>query len=120
MRESSGFLLDAAGAGCSAGAPVRRGEPMDEPQRPKPVHIPPLGLEGLLGVPDDAKGLVVFAHGGLQWDSRGDSRWTGAIPGSFLYDEEGRLRDFWEGAMNYEGFEQRVLPVLSPSRRGGS
>jgi thiol-disulfide isomerase/thioredoxin len=49
-----------------------------------------------------------------------DSRWTGAIPGSFLYDEDGKLRDFWEGAMNYEGFEQRVLPVLSPSRRGGS
>lgn len=49
-----------------------------------------------------------------------EPRWTGAIPGSFLYDQDGRLRDFWEGAMSYEGFEQRVLPVLSPSRRGGS
>src|SRR5882672_7446018 len=28
-----------------------------------PVSIAPLGLEGLLGVPDNAKGLVVFAHG---------------------------------------------------------
>jgi thiol-disulfide isomerase/thioredoxin len=49
-----------------------------------------------------------------------EPRWTGAIPGSFLYDQDGKLRDFWEGAMSYEGFEQRVLPVLSPSRRGGS
>jgi putative phosphoribosyl transferase len=37
---------------------------MDEPQsEPRPVRIPPLGLEGLLGVPDGAKGLVIFAHG---------------------------------------------------------
>src|SRR5262245_16831066 len=28
-----------------------------------PVSITPLGLKGLLGVPDDAKGLVIFAHG---------------------------------------------------------
>ena len=49
-----------------------------------------------------------------------EPRWTGAIPGSFLYDEQGQLKDFWEGAMNYEGFEQRVLPVLSRAQRGGS
>jgi len=37
---------------------------MDEPQsEPKPVRIPPLGLDALLGVPDGAKGLVIFAHG---------------------------------------------------------
>ena len=37
---------------------------MDEPQsKPKSVRIPPLGLEGLLGVPHDAMGLVIFAHG---------------------------------------------------------
>ncbi len=37
---------------------------MDEPQsKPNPVRIPPLGLEGLLGVPHGAKGLVIFAHG---------------------------------------------------------
>jgi len=49
-----------------------------------------------------------------------DPRWTGGIPGSFLYDREGRLRDFWEGAMNYEGFEQRVLPVISSRPAAGS
>jgi thiol-disulfide isomerase/thioredoxin len=49
-----------------------------------------------------------------------EPRWTGAIPGSFLYDENGHLKDFWEGAMNYEGFEQRVLPVLSRSQKGGT
>jgi putative phosphoribosyl transferase len=37
---------------------------MDEPQsKPKSVRIPPLGLEGLLGVPHGAVGLVIFAHG---------------------------------------------------------
>jgi putative phosphoribosyl transferase len=30
---------------------------------PQAVRIAPLGLEGLLGVPDEARGLVVFAHG---------------------------------------------------------
>src|ERR1700688_727635 len=40
------------------------GEPMDEPKsKPKSVRIPPLGLEGLLGVPHGAVGLVIFAHG---------------------------------------------------------
>jgi dienelactone hydrolase len=29
----------------------------------RPVVIAPQGLEGLLGVPPDAKGLVIFAHG---------------------------------------------------------
>jgi putative phosphoribosyl transferase len=37
---------------------------MDVPHsKPKPVEIPPLGLEALLGVPDGARGLVIFAHG---------------------------------------------------------
>ncbi|NBC34569.1 MAG: alpha/beta hydrolase [Alphaproteobacteria bacterium] len=30
---------------------------------PKPVTIPPVGLEGLLAVPKDARGVIVFAHG---------------------------------------------------------
>jgi len=30
---------------------------------PIAVKIPPLGLDGLLGMPDQAKGLVLFAHG---------------------------------------------------------
>jgi putative phosphoribosyl transferase len=37
---------------------------MDEPKsKAKPVRIPPLGLEGLLGVRHGAAGLVIFAHG---------------------------------------------------------
>lgn len=59
-----------------------------------------------------------YKHGGdTDFMNALEPRWTGAIPGSFLYDEHGQLKDFWEGAMNYEGFEQRVLPVLSPSQR---
>ena len=27
------------------------------------VTVPPVGLEGLLGIPKDAKGIVIFAHG---------------------------------------------------------
>src|SRR5712691_9779820 len=64
IRAAQNSVIGAAGVGCSAGAPVRRGEPMDEPQsEPNPVRIPPLGLEGLLGVPHGAVGLVIFAHG---------------------------------------------------------
>jgi putative phosphoribosyl transferase len=29
----------------------------------KPVRIEPKGLEGLIGIPDDARGIVIFAHG---------------------------------------------------------
>jgi putative phosphoribosyl transferase len=31
--------------------------------RLRTITIPPVGLEGLLGVPQDAKGIVLFAHG---------------------------------------------------------
>ena len=27
------------------------------------ITIPPVGLEGLLGIPKDAEGIVLFAHG---------------------------------------------------------
>jgi putative phosphoribosyl transferase len=33
------------------------------PDRIRTITIPPIGLEGLLGLPLDAKGLVLFAHG---------------------------------------------------------
>jgi len=37
---------------------------MDDAQsEPKSVRVAPLGLEGLLGVPHGAQGLVIFAHG---------------------------------------------------------
>jgi len=62
-----------------------------------------------------------YKHGGdTEFMNALEPRWTGAIPGSFLYDAHGQLKDFWEGAQSYEGFEQRVLPVLSPSQRARS
>jgi putative phosphoribosyl transferase len=30
---------------------------------PVPVTVQPMGLKGLLGVPEDARGIVIFAHG---------------------------------------------------------
>ena len=38
-------------------------EPDDTFEGTVPVRVGPLGLAGLLGVPENAKGLVVFAHG---------------------------------------------------------
>jgi len=39
-------------------------EPHDQPHRsPREVTIPPLGLPGLLRLPEDAIGIVAFAHG---------------------------------------------------------
>jgi thiol-disulfide isomerase/thioredoxin len=37
---------------------------------------------------------------------------TGAIPATLIYDREGKLRDFWEGATSYAEFEQKVKTVL--------
>jgi thiol-disulfide isomerase/thioredoxin len=42
-----------------------------------------------------------------------DQRWSGALPGTFVYDAQGHLRDYWEGKASYAKFEQRVRPVLS-------
>ena len=42
-----------------------------------------------------------------------DPRWSGALPGSFVYDAQGKLRDFWEGKATYAQIEKRVRPVLS-------
>jgi putative phosphoribosyl transferase len=33
------------------------------PVRMRPIKIPPVGLEGLLGLPTAARGIVLFAHG---------------------------------------------------------
>src|SRR5271166_4095110 len=33
------------------------------PDRIRTITIPPIGLEGLLGLPLDAEGIVLFAHG---------------------------------------------------------
>jgi thiol-disulfide isomerase/thioredoxin len=42
-----------------------------------------------------------------------DDRWTGALPGTFVYDAQGKLRDFWEGKADYARFEKSVRPLLS-------
>ena len=41
-----------------------------------------------------------------------DKRWTGALPATFLYDGSGKLRDFWEGGVTFNVFEQKVVEVL--------
>ncbi|MGH7724888.1 MAG: TlpA family protein disulfide reductase [Candidatus Eiseniibacteriota bacterium] len=51
----------------------------------------------------------------MQFINSLDDRWSGALPGSFLYDEGGRLRRFWEGKADYATIEKRLLSVLEPS-----
>ena len=41
-----------------------------------------------------------------------DKRWTGALPASFVFDASGRVRNFWEGAVDYRTFEKEVTKVL--------
>lgn len=40
-------------------------------------------------------------------------KWSGSLPGSFVYDAHGVLRDSWEGKASYAAFERRVRPVLA-------
>jgi len=42
-------------------------------------------------------------------------RWSGALPGSFVYDANGKLARWWEGKASYAALEERVLPVLHRS-----
>lgn len=44
-----------------------------------------------------------------------DARWSGALPGSFLYDSSGRLVRFWEGKASADSLAARILPVLDPA-----
>ena len=37
---------------------------------------------------------------------------SGAIPATLLYDGAGKLRDFWEGAVTYDTFKQKVETVM--------
>ena len=45
-----------------------------------------------------------------------DPRWTGALPGSFLYDSSGRLVRFWEGKASGDSLRARILPLLDAPR----
>jgi thiol-disulfide isomerase/thioredoxin len=47
-----------------------------------------------------------------------DPRWSGALPATFLYDSEGRLRRFWEGKTDHSALASRVEDVVS-GRAGG-
>ncbi len=42
-----------------------------------------------------------------------DPSWSGALPGSFLYDGAGRRVRSWEGKASYDSLRARVLPVLA-------
>jgi thiol-disulfide isomerase/thioredoxin len=44
-------------------------------------------------------------------------KWTGALPGTFVYDAQGKLRDFWEGKASYARFEASVKPLLFATTR---
>jgi thiol-disulfide isomerase/thioredoxin len=41
-----------------------------------------------------------------------DSRWSGALPATFLFDDAGKLRDFWEGEASYENLVGKVKALL--------
>jgi thiol-disulfide isomerase/thioredoxin len=41
-----------------------------------------------------------------------DPSWSGALPGSILYDSEGRRVRSWEGKASYDSLRARILPVL--------
>ena len=49
-------------------------------------------------------------------------RWSGALPATLVYDSQGALRHFWEGAASYSTMEKSVLDVLerkgSPKEEG--
>jgi thiol-disulfide isomerase/thioredoxin len=46
-----------------------------------------------------------------------DPRWSGVLPGSFLYDSNGRLVRFWEGKAADDSLRARILPVLDAAPR---
>ena len=41
--------------------------------------------------------------------------WSGLLPATFIFDSEGFLLHFWEGAASYEQFESHVLQALDES-----
>lgn len=39
-------------------------------------------------------------------------QWTGALPATFIFDGNGKLRDFWEGGVAFNVFEHKVVEAL--------
>jgi thiol-disulfide isomerase/thioredoxin len=48
----------------------------------------------------------------MQFINALNPKWTGALPATFVYDGQGRLRDFWEGKASYAKMEERLQRVL--------
>ena len=46
------------------------------------------------------------------------AEWSGALPATFVYDREGKLRHFWQGQTGYVMLEQRVREILGIKSRG--
>lgn len=44
-------------------------------------------------------------------------QWTGALPATFIFDGNGKLRDYWEGETTFNVFEQKVVEALSKSTK---
>ena len=44
-----------------------------------------------------------------------DTRWSGALPATFVYDRRGREVAFWEGRANQERFERAIRAALAGS-----
>lgn len=40
------------------------------------------------------------------------SEWSGALPATFVFDKDGRLRVFWEGLTSFDELEASVTDVL--------
>ncbi|MGO9243350.1 MAG: redoxin domain-containing protein [Verrucomicrobiia bacterium] len=45
-----------------------------------------------------------------------DKQWTGALPATFIFDGNGKLRDFWEGGVAFNVFEQKVVEALGKTQ----
>jgi len=54
----------------------------------------------------------IKSGGDMQFINGLNPKWTGALPATFVYDGQGRLRDFWEGKASYSKMEERLRNVL--------
>ncbi|MFQ5670271.1 MAG: TlpA family protein disulfide reductase [Acidobacteriota bacterium] len=50
--------------------------------------------------------------GDMEFINALDPAWTGVLPASFLFDAQGKRRDFWEGAIDSAGLEQKVQALI--------
>jgi len=57
----------------------------------------------------------VKAEGDQRFIDGLDTRWSGALPASLLFDREGRKVAFWEGKASYEELLGKVKPLLDGS-----